>query len=290
MLDPSNIIEMRLRRKFLPRSLRDIGCFLIMFTFIPITFVFEVAVVLPDFHEKNGIIYIFTCLLGLFLVFNLKANMLACMLIDTSARTVVFTPPINDHQRKYWRYCSVCEMLAPPRSWHCNTCDTCILKRDHHCSFTGSCIGHQNHRYFVFFLLYLAIGATYATVYNSIYFWWLHAETYVNWFTLIKIVFPMFMLCFDMSWQNFYLLIYMLNIIASAYSMVLIAYHAPYILRGAKDCERHASLYDLGIRRNLEMVLGKRMRVAWLTPFVRSDLPHDGIHWENVIDDTEKRR
>ncbi|XP_054738440.1 probable palmitoyltransferase ZDHHC24 isoform X1 [Anastrepha obliqua] len=281
---------MRLRRKFFPRSLRDIGCFLMMFIFIPITFVFEITVVLPDFHDQSSAIYILTCLLGLFLLFNLQANMLACMLVDTSARTVLLTPPSNERQRQYWRYCSVCEMLAPPRSWHCSICDTCILKRDHHCSFTGSCIGHKNHRYFVFFLLYLVIGATYATIYNSIYFWWLHAATYVNWLTLVKIVFPMFMLCFDVSWQNFYLLIYMLNVIASAYSMVLIAYHTPYIMRGAKDCEKHAQRYDQGVRRNLVTVLGKRMKLAWLSPFVESELPHDGVHWENVMDDTEKHR
>ncbi|XP_011192711.2 probable palmitoyltransferase ZDHHC24 [Zeugodacus cucurbitae] len=281
---------MRLRRTFLPRSLRDIGCFLIMMTFIPIAFVFELTVVLPEFHATNGIVYFLTCLFGIFLLFNLMANMLACMLVDTSARTVVLMPPTNERQRQYWRYCSVCEMLAPPRSWHCNICDTCILKRDHHCSFTGSCIGHQNQRYFVFFVLYLAIGATYAAIYNSIYFWWLHSETYVNWLTAIKIVFPMFMFCIDVSRQNFYLLIYMLNIITSAYSIVLIAYHAPFILRGGKECEREPKRYDLGVRRNLEMVLGKRMNMTWISPFIQSDLPHDGIHWENVIDETEKRR
>lgn len=281
---------MRLRRKFLPRALRDIACFLMMMIFIPITFVFELTVVLPEFHDTNGKIYLLTCLFGIFLLFNLKANMLACMLVDTSARTVVLMPPTHERQRQYWRYCSVCEMLAPPRSWHCNICDTCILKRDHHCGFTGSCIGHQNHRYFVFFVLYLAIGATYAAIYNSIYFWWLHSEIYVNWLTAIKIIFPMLMLCLDVSWQNFYLLIYMLNIVTSAYSIVLIAYHGPFIIRGAKDCERDAKRYDLGLRRNLEMVLGKRMHMTWISPFIQSDLPHDGIHWENVIDETEKRR
>ncbi|XP_067630376.1 probable palmitoyltransferase ZDHHC24 [Eurosta solidaginis] len=281
---------MRLKRKFLPHSLRDIVCCLLMFTFIPITFIFEMTVVLPDFHDTSSLIYIIYCILGLFVLFNLKANMLACMLVDTSVRSILLRPPTNELQRMYWRYCSACEMLAPPRSWHCIACDTCILKRDHHCGFTGSCIGHNNHRYFVFFLVYLAIGATAATIYNSLYFWWLHADVYVSWWTLIKIVFPMFMLCFDLSWQCFYLLIYMLNLIASIYSIVLIAFHTPYILRGAKECEKHEQRYDLGMRRNLEMVLGKRMKIAWLSPFVKSELPHDGIHWENIIDETEKQR
>ncbi|XP_055921897.1 probable palmitoyltransferase ZDHHC24 [Eupeodes corollae] len=281
---------MRLRKNFLPRTFADIGCFLLIATFIPITFVFELAVVLPEFHEFGGLFYWITLVAGVFLIMNIKGNMLACMLVDTSIKNEMLIPPTDDDLRKMWRMCSVCETMAPPRSWHCSTCKTCILKRDHHCFFTGCCVGHRNHRYFLMFLIFLMIGSLYTTVYNSVYLWWLHAETYANFFTLFKMVFPMLMFTVDSSWTNFYLLIYELNVIAFAYSLVLIVYHGQIVLRGGVIHEKGACKYDLGWKKNLEMVLGTRMKMVWMSPFVESPLPHDGINWEGFLKTTQKNR
>ncbi|XP_055837039.1 probable palmitoyltransferase ZDHHC24 [Episyrphus balteatus] len=281
---------MRLRKNFLPRTLADIWCFLLIATFIPITFVFELTIVLPEFHDFGGLFYWITLIAGVFLIMNIKGNMLACMLVDTSIKNEILIPPTDPDERKLWRMCSVCETMAPPRSWHCNTCKTCILKRDHHCFFTGCCVGHRNHRYFLMFLIFLIIGSLYTTIYNSIYLWYLHTETYANYFTLFKMVFPMLMFTVDSSWTNFYLLIYELNVIAFAYSLVLFVYHGQIILRGGVIHERSACKYDLGWKKNLEMVLGTKMHKVWLSPFVESPLPHDGINWQGFLKQTPKNR
>ncbi|XP_037957000.1 probable palmitoyltransferase ZDHHC24 isoform X2 [Teleopsis dalmanni] len=281
---------MILRRNILPTKITDIACFFLIATFIPITFFFEVLVVIPEFHAEGSSIYILTWCAGLFLLFNILSNMFACMLVDTSIKHAILKPPTNAEHLKYWSLCSECETVVPPRSWHCHSCKTCILKRDHHCLFTGYCIGHHNHRYFIYFLIYLVIGSAYTTCYNSVYFWWLHADTYANASTILKIILPMFMLTFNYSWANFYLLIYVLNIITFAFSLVLLIYHIPSILKGAVAYERTSPKYDLGWKQNLEMVLGKRMHLVWISPFIYSPLPHDGIHWETILQQSVKNR
>ncbi|XP_037714557.1 uncharacterized protein LOC119550131 isoform X3 [Drosophila subpulchrella] len=75
---------MRIRSNPLPRRLVDVLCFLIIGVFLPVVFLFEIVVVLPAFHEPGGFLHTFTFLMAMFLVFNIKGNMIACMMIDTS--------------------------------------------------------------------------------------------------------------------------------------------------------------------------------------------------------------
>lgn len=58
-----------------------------------------------------------------------------------------------------WKFCSLCDHYAPPRSRHCPFCQRCILRHDHHCLFTGCCIGLYNQRYFIVFCVYGWIGS-----------------------------------------------------------------------------------------------------------------------------------
>ncbi|KAI8037604.1 hypothetical protein M5D96_009765, partial [Drosophila gunungcola] len=162
------------------------------------------------FHEPGGFFHTFTFLMAMFLVFNIKGNMIACMMIDTSVEVKKVEPP-PDHLD--WRECSECQRLAPPRSWHCKICKACVLKRDHHCLYTGCCIGLRNHRFFMGFIFYLFVGAVYALVYNSIFMWIIHGHIYCNWLTLLKLTCPMLLLVTGSFWSNMYLLFYSLNVL-----------------------------------------------------------------------------
>ena len=59
------------------------------------------------------------------------------------------------------KWCDVCNTEVPERSHHCILCERCIFKRDHHCFFMGVCIGYNNQKYFIFFVLFMAIGTFY---------------------------------------------------------------------------------------------------------------------------------
>lgn len=77
---------MKLRKNILPRNLTDIGCCLLLTLGIPVTFIFEITVLLPEFYDYGSPLYIVTLVAGIFLVFNIKSNMLTCMMVDTSIR------------------------------------------------------------------------------------------------------------------------------------------------------------------------------------------------------------
>lgn len=180
-----------------------------------------------------------------------------------------------------WRHCTICDRLAPPRSWHCKVCGVCILKRDHHCLFTGCCVGHLNHRYFMCFVIYLFIGAVYALSYNSYYMWVLHGDTYIRWSSLIKLICPAFMLLIGNLWSNLQLLFYSLNLIAMFYALVMIVYHLPLVLCGevcAENGKDHP--YNRGTHENLRTVFGERIHMALLSPLLASPLPQDGYSWQ----------
>lgn len=281
---------MILRRNFLPHILPDISATLFLSVCVAITFWFELFVVVPEFHAPGSLAYNLTFAAAVFLLLNVKGNMLAVMLIDTSIKGRILTPPEDPEQKKQWRLCSVCETMAPPRSWHCNTCKTCILKRDHHCLFTGCCIGHHNHRYFMMLVLFLFIGSTYASFYNHYFIWYHHAKMYKSYWTVLKLVMPLFMLTLDTTSGNFYLAIFELNLLAIAISGMLLIYHGKIILKGGVVHERRKPMYNLGWKQNLKIVFGERWYLVWILPFIESKLPHDGIHWEKVGSNSAKNR
>ncbi|XP_017040916.1 probable palmitoyltransferase ZDHHC24 [Drosophila ficusphila] len=263
-----------------PRSLSDFACFLLVAIFVPVTYIFQVTVVMPELFAIGGVCYTVLWLASLFLIFNITSNMLACMLVDTSIRMELLKPPVESGKLARWHMCHDCQTLVPPRSWHCEVCNVCILKRDHHCRFTCCCIGHHNYRYFFYYLVYMIIGSLAAAIMESIYLWCLHPDIYWRWSTLFTIFAPVVSLTFYPSWETFYLVIYDLTLLGFCISSLLLVFHWAIVKSGSVTRERGTRKFDRGLRGNLEMVLGTRMHLTWLSPFLRSDLPHDGVNWE----------
>ncbi|XP_062137105.1 probable palmitoyltransferase ZDHHC24 [Drosophila sulfurigaster albostrigata] len=268
-----------LSKAFKPPSTSDAACILLVAVFVPLTYIFHVTVVMPELHVVGGFWYTLVWLAALFVLFNITSNLLACMLVDTTIKKEILKPPLEPELLRQWHMCDACQALVPPRTWHCDVCDVCIIKRDHHCRFSGCCIGHHNYRYFFYFLVYMCIGAGFVVINASIYLWYLHADYYWRPYTVIALFVPALSFTLFASWENFYLFLYELNILAFGISLLMLIYHFPIFKRGAVMKQRNSTKHDLGLRANAEMVLGKRMHLTWLSPFLRSDLPHDGINW-----------
>ena len=57
-----------------------------------------------------------------------------------------------------FRYWSSCDNIKPPRCHHWSMCQKCVLRMDHHCPWIGNCVGFNNHKYFIWFLIYALNG------------------------------------------------------------------------------------------------------------------------------------
>jgi palmitoyltransferase len=190
----------------------------------------------------------------------------------------------KDETAKEWTFCEKCELIVPPRSWHCTTCKTCILKRDHHCMFASNCIGYYNQRYFIAFLIYFFIATTYCVFYNSYYIWIVNGFKYINLMTPLKMLFPMFMIFLNEF--EITLFIYMLLLIGSGFSGVLLIYHGKLIARNATTHERNKGAFDMGLTENLKIVFGEKPFHTILWPFTKSTLPE--TYWNTAESDKSK--
>lgn len=272
---------MKFRSKVLPRTVSDIAATSFLFLMIAVTFWFELWIVIPEIHGFGSFFHILYIVLGLFVTFNIVGNLVALMLCDTSLQNRIVQPPA-EAVSKGWRLCSVCEAIAPPRSWHCPTCDTCILKRDHHCIFSGCCIGLYNHRYFIMLLFHLSLATLLCACYNS-YFIWLVSTDFDHWLSYTRILFPIAFLIKEYSLEQYYFLVYLIDMIGAFLIVTLLFYHYTLIKEGVVVHEKsynQGNIYDLGTRKNFELVFGERYHLTWISPFIASKLPHDGIRWQ----------
>lgn len=151
----------------------------------------------------------------------------------------------------------------------------------------GCCIGHHNHRYFIMLVAYLFIGTTYACLYNNTFIWIIHGDIFTASATLLKIIFPLAMLAYELSITQFYFLVYLINMIGCFFTGFLLLYHGKVILDGRVTHEL-SNQFNVGWKENIRMVLGKRWYLTWVSPFVESTLPHDGIHWDKILEESIK--
>lgn len=271
---------MIIRKNVWPRTLSDFFSMSFILTIVPIIYWFELWVVLPALHENGSLPYTLHFIFGNFIMVNIVGNFTYTVFCDTSTRRDIM-PISAANTRDGWRLCTACETLAPPRSWHCPTCNVCILKRDHHCIFTGCCVGHFNHRYFVMLLIYLFIATAYSFYYNNFFIW--SRIRFEFPMSIIKIVLPLaiFVFGFDGSINQFYLLLYIVSAVGMLYTAVLCIYHVSLVLNGnvANESNKKIRTYDLGWKQNIKEVFGERWYLTWVLPYIKSQLPHNGVIW-----------
>lgn len=272
---------LHLRSAIWPRTITDIGSTAFLTVAIPAVFYFELSTVLPACVGAYTVAYYVHAAIATFILANIVTNQLALMLVDPSIRGRHLVAAGGHLQR--WRLCAVCETLVPLRTWHCATCGVCVLKRDHHCAFSGCCVGHHNQRYFWWLVVYVFVGTLYASWFNNRFVFGVHAARFWQPLTAVKILFPFAMILLEPTWDQAWLTGYLVCTLGALFSGFLCVYHGQNMLCGAIVHDRGTRpLYDLGRWRNVEMVLGRRWWLTWLSPFVHSELPTDGVNWEQV--------
>ncbi|XP_041631356.1 probable palmitoyltransferase ZDHHC24 isoform X2 [Drosophila kikkawai] len=225
-------------------------------------------------------------LVAAFIIYNILGNQLACYLTDTSVASLPEERRFPKTEEEHlWAYCDVCKMKVPPRAWHCKLCKFCVLRRDHHCIFTATCIGHKNYRYFFWLQFYLALGTglsmgchLLAVVVN---------KDFQNRYVLVWIIKSVLKRennvhagnWNEFLWQNWLL---MLNTYALAFSLLMLPYQLPIFYLNTTFYTGSELRYNLGLRSNIKLLLGRRGFWTFISPWIHSPLPHDGTSWEEM--------
>ncbi|XP_076454517.1 putative palmitoyltransferase ZDHHC24 [Babylonia areolata] len=268
-----------LRRRF-PKTGTDWLAFLVLAAGVHAVLIFELFVVLPflydGFHD-SVVMYYTHIVAALFLYVNVVSNMALVMVTETGIRGMILPSGLKPG----WRFCSVCECNAPPRSYHCNICGTCVLKRDHHCTFAGCCVGHSNQRYFMVMIFWIWVASVYASVMNLDVVYHIFGEYSLK--TLFVLVLPLLAWMFQVVETVTMTMAFMISlcIIALLMTSALLGYHMINIVNGQTVYEKTYKIhtYNVGVLQNLKEVFGENWTVSWIWPWIASPLPGNGIQF-----------
>ncbi|XP_050061814.1 probable palmitoyltransferase ZDHHC24 isoform X1 [Aphis gossypii] len=236
--------------------------------------------ILPCMYQLPSVLYLTHMLSLTFMVFNLLANFLAVMYADSSVIGRLLT--ISKYTSKEdITYCYVCQCDVPLRCWHCDICNVCILTRDHHCTFSTTCVGHYNRRYFLWFLLYLSVASFYEIILISYYTYYKVTIKFSD--LMVLVPFQSVLTGFHLTAGEIFVVLLTLNFIAVTISSLLLIYHLDKVCKGLVCHEKQESNYDFGLMRNLETVFGEKWYITWISPFIESKLPYNGIDWQSHV-------
>lgn len=240
-------------------------------------YLFELFIVLPS-TEEGLVPHFVHNVLGTFVFLNILGNLFMTKLNDSSTRKMILPSLLKPG----WHFCAACEANSPPRTFHCSKCKVCVLKRDHHCTFACCCVGLKNFRYFLLFLIYLAIGAIYASVFNLTFIW-----DVLDGFSLYSVaahLVPFVFFIFGyLSLKAFlYTFMSMLSVCGVLFVTNLFILHFRQMLHNQTTFERNHGIhtYDLGWKNNIVESLGKNWHLIWIFPLIVSPLPSDGLSFK----------
>ena len=86
----------------------------------------------------------------------------------------------NINENHDYTTCKKCNILRPKRAHHCRYCNKCILAMDHHCFSLNKCIGKNNYLYFLRFLIFAELNASYA--------FWISTYVCINYFSELSYI------------------------------------------------------------------------------------------------------
>jgi hypothetical protein len=77
---------------------------------------------------------------------------------EYAAYTAKYEQLPRDQRSSMPRMCKKCLNYKGPGVHHCSVCNRCTQDMDHHCPWVNNCVGKMNQKYFILFVLYVALG------------------------------------------------------------------------------------------------------------------------------------
>ncbi|XP_017000490.2 probable palmitoyltransferase ZDHHC24 [Drosophila takahashii] len=241
----------------------------------------QMFLIAPQVYNDFG--YKLLWIVVIFIMHNILGNWIACYRTNSSVEILPKESQVPVPEKEHlWRFCDTCNKLMPPRSWHCALCNCCILRRDHHCIFMATCIGLNNQRYFIWFAFYSTFALILSFATFVIYFARVGCSTLLS--PDIFVILLLNCICGvqrDRSKESlFQTTVFLFNIVVLLIPGSMLAYQIQILWRNSCYYKINDSAYDLGFLKNCKLILGQRGLWTFLSPFLKSPLPHDGTKWE----------
>ncbi|KAM7534208.1 hypothetical protein Aperf_G00000107614 [Anoplocephala perfoliata] len=294
-MDPKTLIRQLLSVKILTRKQTRFIIALMLLSLVFSIFYTECFIITFEIVGGPGYFYDLLALIATYFLFNLLYNLMSAIFKDSSITNLMLVQRLGPD----WSYCIRCESVRPPRAHHCRKCDVCIIRFDHHCSILGQCIGLANMKFFMNLLAQASVSCFIGTVFNLPYVYRHVYSDWSIWSILLCILNPTpFAFIGWLSVSQFFLCI--MTSMCSALGptlAVFFVYHLRQILRNQTsvevlinndrnpteisyhDADMRPVNFDLGWRRNLEQVMGKRWLISFFLPFVSSQQTTDGLSY-----------
>ncbi|XP_033762827.1 probable palmitoyltransferase ZDHHC24 [Pecten maximus] len=239
---------------------------------------YEAFFVLPS-YEPDTVRYVWLhYIVAGWLAFSIYGNMYKLKTTDIAFRTRRDDYGIVNKPRG-WKYCRMCLMDTPARSHHCKVCKVCILKRDHHCWFAAGCIGYHNHRYYVVMVTYMVIAGLYCNLFNSDF-----VTSVTGGFSVMNVIWFLgphvgWLLGYLNTYELFVYTLSSAGIIMTVLFIWLLVIQIMQIRSGQTKYEVKMEIHNYGMKQqwNVEEVFGEHSFLVFLSPFLNSALPGDGI-------------
>ncbi|KAI8582090.1 hypothetical protein K450DRAFT_269546 [Umbelopsis ramanniana AG] len=194
---------------------------------------------------------------------------------ETSIREVLLE---LEEYSVYPKTCKKCHLPKPERAHHCSICNSCVLKFDHHCPWIHNCVGHNNHRYFVLFMTYLVVSATYFAL--AAWRPFIIALDFIN--TEWPYYYPRPLVAFS----------YILAICMGVAIAALCAWHYYLLLTGQTTVEFYnnqyekglhktqgeifVNMYDFGVKENFKIFFNISDKNPWYSVLIPVPVPPKG--------------
>jgi len=266
-------------------SMRIIGpvlfsLFFGLFSFIVYTFFVQI---LPYWVTPFTSWYYIHTIISIFLMINIIFNYVS--VIRTDPGTTPSTLSLYDYESAPYeqpKVCKKCQRIKPPRAHHCTICKKCVLKMDHHCPWVMNCVGHQNHKFFVLFLLWLWIACMYIAALSAPLMFTIFSGTEPDVPLLLTFVLTG---CFSIVLIGF--VGFNLYLVATGQTQLEFYDNSLKKDRAKKKGMNWVNQYDLGAKKNLQMFFNlgsnKWYTFSYLLPSYKPALG-DGINWPTVLD------